>query len=69
MPEPGPARGERKTAQEQIIESVARQLPRFTDLFDEESFYIATFLVVVCVVLAACIASRFIHIRDAGHVD
>ena len=69
MPEHGPTHGEHKTAQEQIIESVARQLPRFTDLFDEESFYIVAFVFVVCAALAACIASRFINIRDAGHVD
>lgn len=57
------------TAEREIVERVSGWLPHFQDVFDEESFYIFVITLVVVSVVAAVLASRFITIKDAGHVE
>jgi len=53
----------------QIQQKFSPFIPAFTDFFDEESFYIFVFFLVIFVILGAVIASRHIKIHDAGHLD
>lgn len=56
-------------AEKEIIQRMSGWIPKFTDIFDEESFYIFAFVVVVLAIVVAIIASRFITIKDSDHVD
>jgi len=47
----------------EAVNHLYEQFPAFTDVFDEETFYIFAFCFACTVVLAACIASRFITIK------
>lgn len=40
-------------------------LPAFTDIFDEEGFYLAFICLTVVTILVAMIASRFITLKEA----
>jgi hypothetical protein len=57
------------TAERELVERVSQWIPRFQDLFDEESFYIFVFMLIILSVVAACVMSKFYVIKDAGHVD
>ena len=52
-----------------FVKAMTEPLPKFTDVFDEETFYILAVIVVVLVIIGAIITSRYINIRDAGHMD
>lgn len=41
------------------------ELPAFTDIFDEEGFYLAFIGLTLVTILVAFIASRFITLKDA----
>ncbi|XP_055372831.1 uncharacterized protein LOC129606511 [Condylostylus longicornis] len=46
-----------------VIEKIYHEIPAFTDVFTEESFYVFAFWFVIATVLVAVILSRFITIR------
>ena len=52
-----------------IIHGVADYIPSFTDIFDEESFYIFVFLLIIASIAVAVVLSRKIDLTDAGHID
>jgi len=53
----------------QISQKFSPFLPVFQDYFDEESFYIFAFILVIIAFIGAFFASRHIKIKDAGHLD
>lgn len=57
------------TAEREIVERISGWLPHFQDVFDEETFYIFVITLVVLSVIGAVLASRFITIKDAGHIE
>lgn len=48
-----------------ILHDAYSRLPSFTDIFDEEGFYLAFIALTIVSILTAIIASRFITIREA----
>ena len=52
-----------------VHRKLAAHIPSFSDFFDEESFYIFAIILTVIAVVAACVASRHVKIKDAGHID
>lgn len=46
-----------------MIENMYSQVPAFTDVFDEETFYIFVVLVVIGTFIVAYVASRVITIK------
>lgn len=57
------------TAERAVVSKLSGFIPRFQDVFDEESFYIFVILLVVITIIIAVVASKKIEIRDAGHMD
>lgn len=53
----------------EIHRKLSKHIPSFSDVFDEESFYICAILLTVGAIVAALVASRYIKIKDAGHLD
>lgn len=49
----------------EVAERVYNDLPLFTDIFDEESFYVFAFCFTVATILLAIILSRFVTIKPA----
>jgi len=47
-----------------MVNKVYGQLPGFTDVFDEETWYIFVVFFVLATVLAAFVISRFVKLRD-----
>lgn len=47
-----------------MVNKMYGQLPGFTDVFDEETWYIFVILFIVATVLAAVVISRFVKLRD-----
>lgn len=45
------------------------KIPAFTDIFDEETFYITAFFVVLGSILVAVILSRFVKLKPYGEDD
>lgn len=62
----GYAKGE---AEREIVKALSGWIPKFTDVFDEESFYLFALLLVVFSVIATCFCARFVKVRDSGHLD
>jgi len=56
-------------AEHEFVEHVSRWIPKFQDIFDEETFYIFVFVLIIISVISAVVMSRFFTIRDAGHID
>jgi len=56
-------------AEHEFVEHVSRWIPKFQDIFDEETFYIFVFVLVIVSIIIAIVLSRFLTIRDAGHID
>ena len=56
-------------AQREIVSTISGWFPKFTDLFDEETWMIFFVCLVVFSIIAALLASRFIKIKDGGHID
>lgn len=52
-----------------IVNKLSDYLPAFTDIFDEESFYIFVFLFVLATIGVAVVLSRKVEINDAGHIE
>jgi hypothetical protein len=57
------------TAEREIVERVSQWIPRFQEVFDEESFYIFVFALILVSLIAAIVMSKFFKIKDAGHID
>ena len=57
------------TAEREVVSKISGLIPRFQDIFDEESFYIFVIVFVISTIVAAIFASRKIEIKDAGHID
>lgn len=53
----------KKSGHMALIENVYHELPAFTDVFTEETFYIFAFCFVLMTIVAAFVLSRFITIR------
>ena len=56
-------------AEREIVRTVSGWIPKFTDLFDEETFYIFALFTVIASIIAAILLSRYVKIRDSGHLD
>ena len=52
-----------------IAERLSQYIPSFTDIFDEESFYIFAFFFTFATIAVAIFLAKRIEIKDAGHVD
>jgi len=48
----------------EAIDHLYSQFPAFTDIFDEESFYLFAFCFTCVTILVAVIASRYIKIKE-----
>jgi len=53
----------------QVSQKFSPFLPSFQDVFDEETFYISAFLLVLIICVGAFITSKYVKIKDAGHLD
>jgi len=49
----------------QAINNIYGEFPAFTDIFDEETFYIFAACFTLCTLIAAVVASKFITIKEA----
>ncbi len=56
-------------ASKQFMKHVSNMVPGFTDIFDEESFYICAIVLIVLAIIGAFLASRYVTVKDAGHLD
>lgn len=52
-----------KNYQLRLIENIYNQIPAFTDVFTEDTFYMFAMCFVLCTILLAFILSRFITIK------
>jgi len=59
----------KSNAEREFVEHMTRWIPKFQDIFDEETFYIFVIVLVVLSFVFAIVMSRFFTIRDAGHID
>jgi len=59
----------KSNAEREFVEHVSRWMPKFQDVFDEETFYIFVIVLVILSIVFAIVMSRFFTIRDAGHID
>jgi len=50
----------------EAVNQIYDQFPAFTDIFDEETFYIFAFCFTCATILVAFIASRFITIKPSS---
>ncbi|WAR01085.1 hypothetical protein MAR_007643 [Mya arenaria] len=57
------------SAKQKIVEHLTRHIPSFEDVFDEESFYIFVFFVVVATIVGAVFLSKRVNLKDGGHLD
>ncbi|XP_045459313.1 uncharacterized protein LOC123669763 [Melitaea cinxia] len=46
-----------------VVEEIYNQIPAFTDVFSEDTFYIFVAIFVSCTIMVAFILSRFITIK------
>ncbi|BFZ18615.1 hypothetical protein BsWGS_21654 [Bradybaena similaris] len=56
-------------AGKEVTQTFSVYLPTFEDIFDEESFYIFAFCLTIGAFALAFIASRYVQLKDAGHVE
>ncbi|KAL8567253.1 hypothetical protein ACOMHN_023296 [Nucella lapillus] len=52
-----------------IHHKLSSHIPCFSDVFDEESFYIFAVLLAIVAIAVAFLSSRYVKIKDAGHID
>lgn len=52
-----------------IVTKLSSHIPSFTDIFDEETFYICFFCLTIASIVAAVYFAKRVTIKDAGHVD
>lgn len=57
------------SVEKKLVNKLASLLPAFTDVFDEESFYIFFLFFVLFTIVTAFVLSRYVTIKDAGHVE
>ena len=55
---------EKLKANREFIQTVSSWMPKFTDIFDEESFYIFAFCVVILAFVGAFVLSRYVKLED-----
>lgn len=48
-----------------MLHDAYSRLPNFTDIFDEEGFYLAFIALTIVSILTAIVASRYITLREA----
>lgn len=53
-----------KKAPLEAINNIYNEFPSFTDIFDEDSFYIFVFCFTLCTILGAVVLSRFITLKE-----
>ncbi|XP_045778296.1 uncharacterized protein LOC123876172 [Maniola jurtina] len=46
-----------------VVEEIYNQIPAFTDVFSEDTFYMFVVIFVSCTIMVAFILSRFITIK------
>ena len=56
------------TAEKEMIQRLSAYVPKFNEIFDEETFYIFAFIIVLCSIIAVIVLSRYVKIKDA-HMD
>lgn len=56
------------TVEKEMIQRMSDYIPQFTDLFDEETFYIFAAFLLIGSLVAAFAASKYVSIKDA-HLD
>ena len=54
----------KEKASVEIFRKVTQSLPHFTDVFDEESFYLFAAAFVICTIVVAFLLSRKIKIKE-----
>jgi len=57
------------SAKEKIVKHLTRHIPSFEEIFDEESFYIFAFCVVIITIIGAFFISKRVTLKDGGHLD
>uniref|UniRef100_A0A0L8G7B6 Uncharacterized protein n=1 Tax=Octopus bimaculoides TaxID=37653 RepID=A0A0L8G7B6_OCTBM len=57
------------SVEKKLVNRLSSLIPAFTDIFDEESFYICFIFFVVITIASVCVLSRYVTIKDAGHVE
>ncbi len=55
---------DRANAAIQAVNNIYDQFPAFTDIFDEETFYIFAACLTIVAIILAVVASRFITIKE-----
>jgi len=60
-----------RLAEYEVVKRFGSYIPKFTDIFDEETFYIFFFVLVIVCLVGAFLCSRYVNIRDAydSHKD
>lgn len=57
-------------AQKELVNTLRGFFPKFTDVFDEETFYIFAFMLVFISIIIAFLLSRYTELKDADfHKD
>jgi len=59
----------KSNAEHEFVDHMSRWIPKFQDVFDEETFYIFIIVLIIATLVGAILISRFYTIRDAGHID
>lgn len=57
------AKGKKKDYQLRLIQHIYNQIPAFTDIFTEETFYATVVCFVISTIVVVIILSRFITIK------
>ena len=57
------------SAEHELVARISNMLPKFGDVFDEETFYIFAFLFTLGTIALAIVTARYVNVKDAGHVD
>ncbi len=53
----------------EIVKRLSNYVPKFTDIFDEESFYVFFIVLTIASVIGAVLMSRHFTLKDSGHID
>ena len=53
------------TAEREMLQKMSAYVPKFKDIFDEETFYIFAAIFVIVVIISAIVLSRYVKIKDA----
>ena len=58
---------QRLRSEREFISKISSYFPKFTDIFDEETFYIFAFFFVLATILIAYLLSRCVEISDPDY--